>query len=246
MTKFFTSILFIYLITLGKLYAQGPVVTSFNPSIGPIGTLITITGTNLNNATTINIGGIPAIIVSNSSTQISGMIMPGTLTGPVSITTSNGNTVSSGSFNVINTPYPTLQQGVKLVGVGTVISSTQGSSIAVSTDGNTTVVGDQQDNNGLGAAWIYVRTGNMWTQQGPKLVGTGAIYSALQGSSVAVSADGNTVAIGGMMDNNGLGSIWIFTRTNGVWTQQGNKLVGNGITGNTALFGCSVSMSADG
>jgi hypothetical protein len=40
-----------------------------------------------------------------------------------------------------------------------------------------------------------------FTQQGPKLVGTGAIGNANQGSSVALSADGNTAIVGGPCDD---------------------------------------------
>ena len=36
-----------------------------------------------------------------------------------------------------------------------------------------------------------------FVQQGSKLVGTGAVGSAVQGSSVAASADGNTAIVGG-------------------------------------------------
>src|SRR5262245_22849771 len=61
-------------------------------------------------------------------------------------------------------------------------------------------------------------------QQGSKLVGTGAgPGSASQGSSVSVSADGNTALVGGDNDNNAAGAVWVFTRSGGVWTQQGSK-----------------------
>jgi hypothetical protein len=44
-----------------------------------------------------------------------------------------------------------------------------------------------------GAAWVYTRSGGVWTQQGNKLVGSGAVgFDAQQGISVALSADGNT------------------------------------------------------
>src|SRR3979411_2735093 len=36
-----------------------------------------------------------------------------------------------------------------------------------------------------------------FTQQGPKLVGTGAMWASNQGGSVALSADGNTAIVGG-------------------------------------------------
>ena len=69
------------------------------------------------------------------------------------------------------------------------------------------------------------------SQQGPKLVGTGASGVPQQGASVALSADGNTAIVGGPGDNNGQGAAWVYTRSGGVWTQQGNKLVGTGASG---------------
>jgi hypothetical protein len=44
-----------------------------------------------------------------------------------------------------------------------------------------------------------------FTQQGPKLVGTGASGAAAQGS-VALSADGNTAIVGGPADYSGTGT----------------------------------------
>jgi hypothetical protein len=73
-----------------------------------------------------------------------------------------------------------------------------------------------------------------FTQQGPKLVGTGAVGGARQGISVSLSADGNTAIVGGPFDNLsslGVGAVWVFTRSNGVWSQQGPKLVGTGAVG---------------
>ena len=50
---------------------------------------------------------------------------------------------------------------------------------------------------GAGAAWVWTRSGGVWTQQGTKLVGTGAVGDADQGQSVSLSADGNTAIVGG-------------------------------------------------
>jgi hypothetical protein len=46
-------------------------------------------------------------------------------------------------------------------------------SVALSADGNTAVVGGPYDNRSIGAAWVFTRSGAVWTQQGSKLVGTG-------------------------------------------------------------------------
>jgi hypothetical protein len=137
------------------------------------------------------------------------------------------------------------QQGSKLVGTGAVGNAGQGHSVALSADGKTAVVGGAGDNSYAGAAWVFTRSGTVWTQQGSKLVGTGAIGSASQGHSVASSADGNTAIVGGPHDNSHTGAAWVYTRSGGVWTQQGSKLVGTGAVGN-ARQGASVALSADG
>lgn len=147
------------------------------------------------------------------------------------------------------------QQGDMLVGAGAVGASWQGFSVALSADGNTALIGDPCDNSPadapcnitpIGATWVFTRSNGTWTQQGDKLVATGASGTAEQGWSVALSADGNTALVGGPADNDAVGATWVFTRSNGTWTQQGDKLVGTGISGNFAGQGGSVALSADG
>jgi hypothetical protein len=141
----------------------------------------------------------------------------------------------------------------KLVGTGAVGAAQQGHSVALSADGNTAIVGAPDDNSSLGAALVFVRTGAVWTQQGSKLIGSGAVVGpsgVRQGVSVALSADGNTAIVGGPRDavdpvSGFAGAAWVFTRSGGVWTQQGGKLVGSGATRN-AIQGTSVALSADG
>jgi hypothetical protein len=138
-------------------------------------------------------------------------------------------------------------QQAKLVGTGAVGDALQGWSVSLSGDGNTAIVGGDNDNAGAGAAWVYTRLGGVWNQQGPKLVGTGTIGLLLagQGYSVSLSGDGKTAIVGGPSDNNDIGAAWVYTRLNGVWSQQGPKLVGTGVFGN-AFQGHSVSLSGDG
>src|SRR5262245_58502035 len=125
-----------------------------------------------------------------------------------------------------------VQQGPKLVGTGSSGGdSQQGRGVAISSDGNTAIVGGPHDNDNIGAAWIFVRSGTTWTQQGSKLIGTGASGMSSQGLAVAISADGSTALIGGLTDNSDLGAAWVFTRTGTTWSQQGLKLVGTGAVG---------------
>src|SRR6185437_14796906 len=88
------------------------------------------------------------------------------------------------------------QQGTKLVGNDAAGNAVQGYSVSLSADGNTAVVGGYSDNQRVGAAWVYTRSGNRWTQQGAKLVGTGAAAAAAQGISVSLSANGDTTIVG--------------------------------------------------
>ena len=113
-------------------------------------------------------------------------------------------------------------QDSKLVGSGAVGSAEQGNSVAISGDGNTAIVGGPGDNSHAGAAWVFTRSSGVWTQQGSKLVGTGGVGAA-QGWSVALSDDGNTAAVGGPGDNSHAGATWVFTRSGGVWSQQGTS-----------------------
>jgi len=159
------------------------------------------------------------------------------------------------------------QQGSDLVGTNGG-GARQGNSVALSADGNTALIGGPHDNAlfyfmGLapGAAWVFNRTNGVWAQQGPKLFGASGVGNQNQGTSVALSGDGNTALVGGPFDNNNTGAAWVFTRTNGVWGQQDNKLVptdassGAGVStwvalsadGNTAILGeprCGSSLAA--
>ncbi|HVM66398.1 MAG TPA: hypothetical protein VMU14_16130, partial [Acidimicrobiales bacterium] len=146
------------------------------------------------------------------------------------------------------------QQGSKLVGPGSVGGAThQGWSVAISGDGNTAVVGGPGDDPtsrygdtpSAGAAWVFTRSGGVWSQQGDKLVGTGTVGGANQGWSVAVSGDGDTAVVGGNGDNYDVGAAWVFTRSAGAWSQQGSKLVDQDTLGPPGQ-GAAVAISADG
>jgi hypothetical protein len=137
------------------------------------------------------------------------------------------------------------QQGEKLTGTGAVGQAEFGRSVALSADGDTALVGGWSDNGNAGAAWAFTRSGTTWGQQGGKLTGTGETGEGAFGTSVALSADGNTALIGGPRDNGEAGAAWAFTHSSSTWTQQGGKLTGTGGTG-AGRFGESVALSADG
>ena len=133
--------------------------------------------------------------------------------------------------------------GVEVATQGTSVpGASQGYSVSLSGDGSTAIVGGIGDNFGVGAAWVYTRSGGVWSQQA-KLVGPGAIGEAHQGA-VSLSSDGNTAIVGGYQDNNFAGAAWVYTRSGGVWSQQA-KVVATGAIG-AAFQGVSVALSGDG
>jgi hypothetical protein len=167
----------------------------------------------------------------------------------------NGRTDEGAAWVFTRSGSSWTQQGSKLApppaGSGRNASVQFGFSVALSADGNTALIGGYEDNEWAGAAWVFTRSGGVWSQQGSKLVGTGAgaTANAAQGFSVALSADGNTALIGGPGDAPfapaGPGAAWVFTRSAGVWSQQGPELTADDESG-AGVFGGSVALSGDG
>jgi hypothetical protein len=113
-----------FLLFCTTVFSQ-PTITNFSPNSGPVGTLVTIIGTNLSNPTGITIAGVSAIPISNNGTTLVAMVMPGATTGGVSVTTAGGTANGSGNFIVTSSQVPNTQQGNKLVGTGAVGSVQQ-------------------------------------------------------------------------------------------------------------------------
>lgn len=157
-----------------------------------------------------------------------------------------------------------------------------GSSVVLSGDGNTLAVaahfessaatgvnGDENDDSipQAGAVYVFTRTGNTWSQQAYiKAANTGradagdALGDGDQfGYALALSADGETVAVGAITEDgssrgiNGnqqddsvdaSGAVYVFTRAGETWSQQAYLKASNSERGD--LFGFAVGLSADG
>ena len=130
--------------------------------------------------------------------------------------------------------------------------SSFGSAVALSANGNTTLIGGSSDSNQNGAAWVFTRSGTSWAQQGPKLQPsdeTNAPSGGGFGTSVALSADGNSALIGAPSDFGSNGAAWMFVRSGTSWSQRGAKLAVNTVAGGEqgpGGFGSAVGLSGDG
>jgi FG-GAP repeat/Glycosyl hydrolase catalytic core len=120
-----------------------------------------------------------------------------------------------------------------------------GGRVALSADGQVALVGASGDGANSGAAWIFVRSGSSWVQQGARLQPSDASGRSQFGFRVALSADGGTALVAGWNDAAGRGSVWVFQRTGSGWEQQGPKLVPSDAVG-VASFGSGLAVSADG
>lgn len=121
-----------------------------------------------------------------------------------------------------------------------------GESVAISSDGNTAIVGAREQGlSDRGAAYIYTRSGSTWTEE-QKIEAPVPTSNEWFGQSVSISNDGNTVAVGAPgRDSQGLdGAVYIFTRTAGTWTLQ-DTLVASDAAANDK-FGDSVALSGNG
>jgi hypothetical protein len=122
-----------------------------------------------------------------------------------------------------------------------------GSSVSLSGDGNTALIGGPSDNAYTGAAWVFTRSAGAWSEK-EKLLATEEPEQAEFGTSVALSGDAGTALIGdGDVTNfNGIkGNAWVFTQSAGSWKQQGPELSGGEEVGN-GDFGGSVALSETG
>ena len=113
---------------------------------------------------------------------------------------------------------------------------------------NTAVVGAEFATVGMnseqGSAYVFTRSGTVWTQQAQLNAGDGAANDNF-GFSIAVSGD--TVIVGAVFDDVGgnadQGSAYIFTRVGVNWSQQA-QLNGAGGAANDN-FGYSVGISSN-
>lgn len=84
-----------------QIFRVLPVISSFSPTSGPVGTQVTITGTGLTGTTKVTFGGVKASVFTvNSGTQVSAQVPTGAKTGKIGAKTAGGATSSKTTFTV--------------------------------------------------------------------------------------------------------------------------------------------------
>jgi hypothetical protein len=117
-----------------------------------------------------------------------------------------------------------------------------GCSVGIS--GDTVIVGSYYDDKLAGSAYVFVRTGSTWAFA-QKLIASDAVVSDRFGNSVAI--DVNDILVGSYYSSSfGVsyaGSVYYFTRTDGVWSQQAVLTASDSSFADH--FGCSVALDAN-
>jgi len=121
-----------------------------------------------------------------------------------------------------------------------------GASVAV--DGDTLVVGAAWDdiggNGDQGSAYVFVRSGGVWSLQQRLIADDGAARDEF-GSSVSISRD--TVVIGapnsGTATNPDQGAVYVFVRSGAAWTIRQKLTANDGAADDS--FGAAVAISGD-
>ena len=118
--------------------------------------------------------------------------------------------------------------------------------VSVALDGDTALIGAPYDDDqgvNSGAVYVFTRSDGAWTQQAKLTAADGALGDNFGGS---VALDGNTAVISAYFDDDhgeSSGSVYVFTRSNGTWTQQAKVTAADGAAG--AYFGGSVALDGD-
>ncbi len=83
-------------------------ITGFTPVAGPVGTVVTVTGTDLSTATAVRLNGTAGTLTGTpTATSLTFTVAAGSTTGTISVTTPVGTATSTGSFTVITNQAPT-------------------------------------------------------------------------------------------------------------------------------------------
>ncbi len=157
-------------------------------------------------------------------------------------TPTNNNPLSGAAF-IFTRDGTTWTKQAKLLEPVSATSDRFGFSVAV--NGDTAVVGSPIDSNqGVGAAYVFVRSNNVWSVQPPLLPSN---PSGADEFGISVGVSGDTIIVGAPAhDVNGVndqGGAYVFARTGNAWSQQQILTASDGSVGN--VFGNSVAISGN-
>ncbi len=253
---FFAGAVYVYARIAGSWAQQAYVKASNTESVDLFGNSVALSG----DGNTLAVG---APLEDSSLT--------GVTPGSVNETTSGNGALDSGAVYVYARIADTWSQQAYVKASNTGAGDNFGNSVALSGDGNTLAVGapfEDSSSTGIdstpdvlatdaGAVYVYSRSAGTWSRQAyVKASNTGAGDNF--GTSVALSGDGNALAVGAPLEDGGgtgigstpdesaidAGAAYFYTRSTGTWSQQTYVKASNPDTLDN--FGTSVALNSDG
>ena len=135
------------LVCCGQAIAQGPSITGLSPASGPVGTLVTITGTGFGEtqgSSTVSLNGTSASVMSWSDASVLALVPTGASSGSFSVTV-NSQEANSSSFTV--TPLPSGWSDGDIGSVGVAGSATYANGVFTVEGSGTGIYGTADEMN---------------------------------------------------------------------------------------------------
>jgi gliding motility-associated-like protein len=117
-----------------------PTITSLTPSSGPIGTTVTITGTNFSTTpanNTVKFNGTTSVVTASTATSITTTVPAGATTGKVSVTVGGNTAISTNDFTVTSASSLTITSFTPTSGPVTTIVTITGTNFSTTPANNT-------------------------------------------------------------------------------------------------------------
>ena len=158
------------------------------------------------------------------------------------------NGSSSGSVYVFTRSGGVWTEQAKLTASDGAPSDIFGYSLALS--GDTALIGapvDDDNGIGSGSAYVFTRSGGVWTEQSKLTASDGAAQDTF---AYSLALDGDTALIGAWGDDQNdpasSGSAYVFIRSAGVWIEQAKLTASDRLDGaSSSMFGRSVALDGD-
>jgi len=133
-----------------------PTITSFNPTVGPTNTLVTIFGGNFFGTPTVKFNGIAAAVTVVSTTELMVTSPYGATTGPISVSTSDGSFTTSSNF--ITGAGPIVTSFAPTIGTTYTVVTNYGYNLSTAT--NVTINGAKEYISGYSSTYLQVTVTN--------------------------------------------------------------------------------------
>ena len=238
--------------------AFSPTLRKYTATVPFTASTTTVTATTASATATLHVDG-KAVASGTPSDPIA--LAEGTNTIVVDVTGGDGTTMLAYEVEVVRRAGSAFGDEGYFKSASTDSDDLFGYAVALSADGDTLAVGVPFDDSGAtgidgdpdatggsdsGAVYVFVQNGSgVWSQQAYVKASNAQRFDEF-GTSLALSADGNTLAVGARYEGSfRQGAAYVFGRDgSGVWTEQAYLTASNAEVED--VFGWSVALSGDG